>query len=142
MFGEEKGLADVANDEIIKAIPFAASIGIELTLITPEQVVGRLSWSQDRTTAGGAIHGGATMALADTIAAICAVVNLPPGATTTTTASSTVFVRAARSGTIIATARPIHVGRSTIVLVIEVRDDVDKLIAQTTQTQAILASSE
>lgn len=129
----------MANDDIINAIPFAATAGIKLTSATPDLVVGALTWSQDRTTTGGALHGGAIMTLADTIAAICAALNLPPGATTTTTASNTVFTRAARSGTITATAHPIHRGRSTIAVLTEIHDEAGKLVAQTTQTQAVLA---
>ena len=128
----------MTNSDIIEAIPFAGAVGITLTVVTPDEVVGTLAWSPQRTTTGGALHGGAIMTLADTIAAICAAVNLPPGATTTTTASGTVFTRAARAGTIAATSRPLHRGRSTIVVVTEIRDDADKLVAQTTQTQAVL----
>ena len=127
------------NEALINAIPFAASIGIDLTSFTSEEVIGTLAWSPDRTTTGGSVHGGAIMALADTIGAICAALNLPAGATTTTTASNTVFTRAARSGTITAAAHPIHRGRSTIAVLTEIRDDAGKLIAQTTQTQAVLS---
>ena len=35
-------------------------------------------------------------------------------------------------------ARPLHVGRSSIVVVVEVVDDADRLVAQVTQTQAVL----
>ena len=87
------------------------------------------------------MHGGALMALADSVGAVCAFLNLPQGTTTSTTSSSTVFLRGVRSGTVTATARPIHVGRSTIAVVTELRDADDRLVAQVTQTQAVLASA-
>lgn len=119
-------------------VAFAATAGVEFISATPEEAVGRLEWSEDRTTAGGALHGGAIMTLADTIGAVCAFMNLPQGASTSTTASSTVFTRSVRQGSVVATARPIHVGRSTIAVVTEIRDDANKLVAQVTQSQAIL----
>lgn len=121
-------------------MPFAVSAGIVIDSADKDQVVGRLPHDKSRTTAGGALHGGALMTLADSVGAVCAVLNLPPDAGTSTTSSSTVFLRGVRSGTVTATARPIHVGRSTIVVVTELRDDDGKLVAQVTQSQAVLGS--
>ena len=125
--------------DYVAMMPFAAALGVRIGTATAEEVVGRLDWAPERTTAGGAMHGGAIMALADSIGAVCAFLNLPSGATTSTTSSSTAFVRGVRSGTVTATARPLHVGRSTIAVVTELRDDAGRLVAQVTQTQAVLA---
>jgi uncharacterized protein (TIGR00369 family) len=122
-------------------MPFAVALGVRITSATKDQVVGSLDWSHDRTTAGGGMHGGALMALADSLGGVCAFLNLPPGAVTATTSSSTVFTRAVRSGTVTATARPLHVGRTTIVVGTELRDSDAKLVAQVTQSQAVLAAS-
>ena len=59
----------------------------------PHKVVGELDWNPDQTTTGGGMHGGALMSLADTVGAVCAFLNLPPGAGTSTTSSSTVCLR-------------------------------------------------
>ena len=92
------------------------------------------------TTVGGALHGGALMALADSLGGVCAFLNLPAGAGgTSTTSSSTVFMRGVRAGTVTATARPLHTGRSTIVVLTEIRDGDGRLVAQVTQTQAVLS---
>jgi uncharacterized protein (TIGR00369 family) len=48
------------------------------------------------------------------------------------------FLRAVRSGYALATARPLHTGRSFIVVETEIRDEADKLVAKVTQTQAVL----
>ena len=120
------------------AMPFAETVGIELVSASPEEVVGRLDWRADRTTAGDGMHGGAIMTLADSVGAVCAFLSLPGASTSTTTSSSTMFTRAVRSGYVVATARRVHAGRSTIVVVTEVRDDAGRLVAQTTQSQAVL----
>jgi 1,4-dihydroxy-2-naphthoyl-CoA hydrolase len=125
---------------VLALMPFAASIGVEITAVDKSEAVGTLAWAAERTTAGGVMHGGALMTLADSVGAVCAFLNLPPGTTTSTTSSSTVFVRGVRSGTVTATARPLHAGRSSIAVVTELRDDEGRLVAQVTQTQAVLAA--
>ena len=81
------------------------------------------------------------MAFADTLGAVCAFVNLPSGATTSTIESKTNFFRGVREGTVHATSRPLHVGRTTIVVQTDVRDDRDKRVAQVTQTQAVIPAA-
>lgn len=120
-------------------MPFAATTGVGIVAAAADEVVGRLDWAPDRTTAGGVLHGGALMTLADSTAAVCAFLNLPSGASTSTTSSSTVFLRGVRSGTVTATARPLHVGRTTIAVTTEIRDADGRLVAQVTQSQAVLA---
>jgi 1,4-dihydroxy-2-naphthoyl-CoA hydrolase len=120
-------------------MPFSAGMGIELTAAAPEEVAGRLAWRPELCTAAGLLHGGAVMALADSLGAVCAFLNLPEGATTSTIESKTNFFRGVRYGVVHATARPLHVGRTTIVVQTDVLDDRDKRVAQTTQTQAVIA---
>ena len=62
------------------------------------------------------LHGGAVMTLADSVGAVCAFLNLPEGASTSTIESKTNFFRGVRDGEVVATARPLHVGRTTIVV--------------------------
>lgn len=126
--------------DLLALMPFARTLGLDLVSVDPAEVVGTLDWAPERTTAGGGLHGGALMALADTVGAVCAHLNLPPGTGTSTTSSSTVFLRAVRSGTVTATARPLHAGRSTVAVVTELRDAEGRLVAQVTQTQAVLAT--
>ena len=121
--------------------PFAASLGAELVSAAPDEVRLRLRWSPELTTAGAIMHGGALMALADMGGAVCAYLNLPEGATSTATIESkTNFLRALRDGHVDAVSRPLHVGRTTIVVDTDLRDGDDRLIARTTQTQAVLSA--
>jgi uncharacterized protein (TIGR00369 family) len=80
------------------------------------------------------------MGLADSVGAICAFLNLPAGAGTSTIESKTNFFRGVRTGTVTATSSPVHVGRTTIVVSTETRDDDGRLVALTVQTQAVLAA--
>ncbi len=124
--------------ELLASMPFAVASGVSLRSATPTEVVGALDWDPQRCTAGGVLHGGALMTLADSVGAVCAFLNLPAGAGTSTLASSTSLLRAVRSGTVLATARPLSAGRTVIVVQTELREDTGRLVAQTTQTQAVL----
>jgi uncharacterized protein (TIGR00369 family) len=118
-------------------MPFAALIGIEIEEATPEAVRGRLAWAPERCTAGGIVHGGALMSLADSCGAVCAVLNLPEGAQgTATIESKTNFLRPVAGGAVTASTRPLHRGRTMIVLETELARDDGKLAAKVTQTQA------
>ena len=120
------------------AMPFAALVGIDLLEASTELVRGRLAWAPERCTAGDLLHGGALMALADTCGGVCAFLNLPEGAHgTATVESKTNFLRAVREGTITASTRPLHVGRTLVVLETELTRDDGSLVAKVTQSQAI-----
>jgi 1,4-dihydroxy-2-naphthoyl-CoA hydrolase len=121
------------------AMPFAGTLGIEVVTAAPEEVRARLAWEERLCTGGAILHGGALMSLADSAGAYCAFLNLPEGAGgTATIESKTNFFRAVRDGHVIATSRPLHVGRTTIVIETDLRDDAGKHVARVTQTQAVL----
>ena len=128
------------SNALVETMPFAVACDIEVDVATAEEVRGRMPWTAERCTIGGVMHGGALMTLADSVGAICAFLNLPEGASTSTIESKTNFMRGVRSGFAHATSRPLHVGRQTIVVTTELRDDDGKLVAVVTQTQAVLAS--
>jgi 1,4-dihydroxy-2-naphthoyl-CoA hydrolase len=125
---------------LLRLMPFAKVLGITLDSAEAAEVRGRLAWSPERCTAGGVLHGGALMALADSLGAVCAFLNLPSGGQTTTVASTTAFMRAVREGEVTAVARPLHAGRTVIVVQTDLRDEAGRLAAQVTQTQAVLAA--
>jgi len=119
-------------------MPHAVALGVTLESATADEVVGGLDWAPERCTAGGVIHGGVLMALADSVGAVCAFLGLPEGAGTATTSSTTHFLRAVREGRVTATARPVHRGRSQIVVRTDLTDGSGRLVATVTQSQAVL----
>jgi 1,4-dihydroxy-2-naphthoyl-CoA hydrolase len=123
---------------MLEQMPFAVSLGLIDVEATPESVSASIAWSPERCTGAGIMHGGVLMAVADSVGGWCAYLNLPAGATTATIESKTNFLRAVRTGVVRATARPLHVGRSVIVVDTELRDESGRLVARTTQTQAVL----
>ena len=128
----------MAAQDITGAIPFAGVLGIEVDDATKDEVRGRMKWRADLCTSVEVMHGGALIAFADTLGALCASLNLPEGAFTTTIESKTNFFRAVREGEVHGTTKPLHAGRTTIVVQTDLRDGRGKLVAQVTQTQAVL----
>ncbi len=128
--------------DIAAVAPFAGLLGMEVTAADAEEVRGALAWAEERCTAACILHGGALMGFADTLGGVCAFLNLPGGATTATVESKTNFFRAVRDGTVTGVARPLHVGRSFIVVQTDIEDDRGRRVAQVTQTQAVLTEGE
>ena len=123
---------------LVTMMPFAAGLGVVLDAAKPDEVRARMAWAPELCTTGGLLHGGALMAFADSLGGICAYLNLPAGTRTATTSSATVFTRAVRDGEVTAIARPLHVGRTVIVVQTDLHDQSGRRVAQVTQTQAVL----
>ena len=119
-------------------MPFVRLCGIEITSATTSEVKGTLAWREDLCTSAGVVHGGALMTFADSLGATLAFMNLPAGTTTSTIESKTNFFRPLTKGAAHGTSTPIHVGRTTIVVQTDIRDDAGKRIALVTQTQAVI----
>jgi uncharacterized protein (TIGR00369 family) len=143
MSGSEVGGAQqrLTHERMTDLVPFADLISAELVSAAPERVEGRLAWSPERCTAGGVLHGGALMALADTLGGVCAFLNLPRGATMSTIESKTNFFGAVRDGRVESVSHPLHLGRSIIVVQTDLFDTGGRRVAQTTQTQAVLGGT-
>lgn len=94
----------------------------------------------DLCTLHHTVHGGAVMALADSVGAAATVINLPDDAKgTTTIESKTNFIGGAKEGTVItAIATPVHRGRRTQVWQTRIETAEGRLVAVVTQTQLVL----
>jgi 1,4-dihydroxy-2-naphthoyl-CoA hydrolase len=130
---------DALSQSMYDEMPFTRALGIETLAAAKDEVRTRMPWSDATCTGGGVMHGGVIMALADSTGAFCAFLNLPEGAGTTTIESKTNFLRGVREGYVEAVSRPLHAGRTVVVIETEMTDANGKLVAKTTQTQAVLA---
>jgi 1,4-dihydroxy-2-naphthoyl-CoA hydrolase len=117
-------------------MPLLRTLEIELTEASSELVSARMAWAPERCTAGGVLHGGALMALADSCGGICAYLNMPDGASgTATIESKTNLFRPVTSGAATAMSRPLHRGRTIAVIETELTTDDGRPAAKTIQTQ-------
>lgn len=125
-------------EEQLKTL-FPGFLGIRFVSVDPSRVEAKLEVRPELCTLGGQLHGGALMALADTLGAVGAFFNLPQGARTTTIESKTNFTGAAPAGaTVTGVSTPVHQGRRLTVWQTEVRDAAGRLLGLVTQTQMVL----
>jgi 1,4-dihydroxy-2-naphthoyl-CoA hydrolase len=124
-------------DALIALMPFAGQLGITLLDASADRVIAELAWAPGLCTSGGVMHGGALMTLADSAGALVAFLGLPDGATTATVTSTTQLFRPVRQGTVRAVSVPLHRGRTMATVQTTLLDSADRLVAQTTQIQAI-----
>ena len=116
-------------------------LGMELTEVTRDKVLAAMTVRPELCTVGGALHGGAIMAFADTLGALATFANMPEGARTTTIESKTNFVGAAPvHSRVTGEAVAVHKGRTTMVCQTTIRTENGKLVALVTQTQLVIAA--
>lgn len=118
---------------------FFETLGIRILEATRERVVAEMAVRPDLMTVGGRLHGGALMALADSVGAYGAFLALPKDAAgTTTIESKTNFFAGVAAGMVCAEAVPLHVGGRTSVWQTRITNDSGRLVSQTVQTQMVL----
>ena len=125
-------------DALLSLMPFARVLGLHIDEGDADHVVGRMPWRDDLCTTGGILHGGALMSFADTLGAAVTFLGLPEGAGTATITSSTQLMRAA-SGDVVGRSIVLHRGRTVVTVQTTVYDADERIVAQTTQVQAVLA---
>ncbi|MGP4009721.1 PaaI family thioesterase [Streptomyces sp. 4N124] len=121
----------LAAEDVYALAPYAKTLGVVFDEMTAAGVRATLAHDLSLSTVGGGLHGGALMGLADVSGAVCAALNGPAGAAPATVESTTHFLRPAHTD-VVATARPLRVGRNTVVEV-NVHDAQGELCARVTQ---------
>ncbi|MSP05159.1 MAG: PaaI family thioesterase [Acetobacteraceae bacterium] len=122
-----------------KLPPFPQHLGIQITEATHDRVCAEVTVRPDLSIETNTLHGGAIMAIADTLGAVATIVNLQKGQWTATLESKTNFLGAAPTGSrILFECLPLHKGRRTMIWQTNMRNEQGKLLAQVTQTQMVL----
>lgn len=115
------------------------ALGIEINEITPNSIKGRMPVDHRTVQPAGILHGGASVALAETLGSVAsnliidhekyACVGLDINAN---------HLRPATSGYVYAEATPIHIGKKTHVWSIEIKSDSGKLVCISRLTMAVI----
>ena len=114
------------------------TLDIELVEATRERVVMRMPVTLRHRQPWGFLHGGASLALAESAATVGAFLNCPPGMGAFGQQINANHIRSLREGVLTATATPLHVGRISQVWEIKIRDERDKLICVSLCTLAVV----
>ena len=87
----------------------------------------------------GLLHGGASVALAETLGSTAAMLTLDPEQELTVGLDINAnHVRGVRSGTVTGTARPLHIGRTTQVWEIRIENEGGSLVCISRLTMAVV----
>jgi uncharacterized protein (TIGR00369 family) len=115
-------------------------LGIVITQVGESEVKAELAINEIHMAPNGFLHAGTVVTLADTCAGYGCIANLPPGATGFTTIElKSNHLGTAKEGTILASAKPVHLGKTTQVWdTIVTRRESGKTIALFRCTQMIL----
>jgi 1,4-dihydroxy-2-naphthoyl-CoA hydrolase len=117
---------------------FDALIGLELTGITTESASGRLVVRDEVLQPFGVVHGGVYASIAESLASRGTLAGVwPAGSIALGLSNHTSFLRPVGGGTITATARPLHRGRTTWVWDVEMTDESGKRCAVSRVTIAV-----
>jgi 1,4-dihydroxy-2-naphthoyl-CoA hydrolase len=116
-----------------------AHLGIEITEIGPDYLVGRVPVDHRTKQPFGLLHGGVSVVLAESLGSIGAYYASPEGHLAVGLDINANHLRSARSGWVTATARPVHIGKTTHVWQIDMAGEDGKPTCVSRLTMAILA---
>lgn len=116
------------------------TLGITVTEAAPGRVVATMAVTKRHHQPQGILHGGASVALAESVASIGGVFGLEEGQTVVGLEINANHIRAVRSGMLTAVGTPLHEGRSTRVWQVEIRDEQGRLVCVSRCTLAVLSA--
>src|SRR5690242_780051 len=119
-------------------VGFDALYGLELVEVDGELVSGQVVVRDELKQPAGLVHGGVCAAIAESLASYGTAVSVvPEGRLAMGLSNHTSFLRPITGGTIHASARPRHRGRSTWVWEVELANDDDQLCVLARVTIAV-----
>lgn len=117
----------------------AEKLGIEIVELTPSRVVGTMPVDERTRQPFGLLHGGASVALAETLASLGAIMNIDHQHSSAVGLEINAnHIRAKREGSVRGTATPSHIGRSTHVWIIDIVDEEERVVCTSRCTIAIV----
>jgi len=115
------------------------TLGIEITEATKERVVARMPVGPRVHQPFGVLHGGASLALAESVASTAAWMQVDQERERVMGIEINAnHLRAKRDGVVTAVATPIHVGRRTQVWEVRITDEAGKLVCVSRCTIAVV----
>jgi 1,4-dihydroxy-2-naphthoyl-CoA hydrolase len=117
----------------------AAWLHIEVTAFGDDWLRGTMPVEERTLQPAGLLHGGASLALAETLGSIGAICCVDRERYTCVGQEINAnHLRAVRSGLVVGTARPFHIGARSQVWSIEIRDERERLVCVSRLTMAVL----
>jgi len=128
-----------------KAVPPERGLSqtLQMTVVeqSPDRVVMTMPVTAHHQQPWGYLHGGASISLAETAATLGAFLNCPPDMVAFGQEINANHLRSVREGMLTATATPLHIGRTSQVWDIYIRNEQNKLICASRCTLAVISSN-
>jgi 1,4-dihydroxy-2-naphthoyl-CoA hydrolase len=116
-------------------------LGIEFLEVGDDFITARVPVDHRTRQPYGLLHGGVSVVLAETLGSCGAIYCTPPGHRVVGLDINANHIRAATSGWVTGKTTPVHVGRSTQVWAIELRNEAGDLTCVSRITMAVLGDS-
>ena len=113
-------------------------LGIRFTEIGADYLRGTMPVDARTRQPYGLLHGGASVALAETLGSTAGGLCVEEGQGVVGIESNANHLRGVREGVVTGTARPLHVGRSTQVWEIRIEDEAGQLVCISRPTLAVI----
>lgn len=113
-------------------------LDIQFEKITPQQVVATMPVDHRTCQHYGLLHGGASVALAESVASVGACLSAGPGRTAVGMEINANHIRSKRSGRVKAVGTAVHVGRSSSVWEVRITDEESRLVCLSRCTLAFV----
>jgi len=114
-------------------------LDIEFTEIGKDYLIAKMPVSEKTRQPFGILHGGASVALAETLGSVAAsLIVTPQGKIPVGLEINANHLKSKRDGYVFGKVTPVHVGRSTHLWEIKITDEQEQLIAVSKITVAIL----
>jgi 1,4-dihydroxy-2-naphthoyl-CoA hydrolase len=118
------------------------ALGIRITAVGDDWLQGTMPVDQRTHQPYGILHGGASVALAETLGSTAAMLTLDAEKERAVGLDINAnHVRGVQQGTVTGTARPLHTGRSTQVWEIRIEDEAGKLVCISRLTMAVVPAT-
>ena len=125
--------------DAVRTVGLPHALGIEVLELTGTRVVATMPVDDRTRQPFGLLHGGASIALAETVASLGAAASIDLARFVAVGQEiNGNHLRAKSDGVVRATAVPVHVGRSSQVWSIEIADEAGRLVCISRCTMAVV----
>jgi 1,4-dihydroxy-2-naphthoyl-CoA hydrolase len=131
--------ADLARLNAWSANTMMEALGIRITAVGDDWLAGSMPVDQRTHQPYGLLHGGASVALAETLGSSAAMLTLDPEKELAVGLDINAnHIRGVRSGTVTGTAKALHIGRTTQVWEIRIENEEGALVCISRITMAVI----
>jgi len=129
---------DLARLNATSENTLTAHLGILYTEVGDSYLTGTMPVDQRTVQPFGLLHGGASVVLAETLGSLAANLTVPPDKVCVGLEVNANHIRSVKSGIVIGTATALHIGYTTQIWSIEIKNERGQLVCISRLTIAVI----